>query len=146
MLIHRVNCRSLAFPNSSTMLTSIFRSFAFPNRFLSLSNSLFNMTNTLCFNECCCLRVLRFIFMVPNYYFDVNDCYCDCDRQIYVWISYNSAKLGHMYAAASTRPVSFYIPRKLVIIVLLYELKIEYLDCSLTKKRWRPIQSLKYEK
>uniref|UniRef100_I1MHP8 Proteasome assembly chaperone 4 n=1 Tax=Glycine max TaxID=3847 RepID=I1MHP8_SOYBN len=25
-------------------------------------------------------------------------------KQIYVWIGYNSAKLGHMYAAASTRP------------------------------------------
>ncbi|CAJ1975681.1 unnamed protein product [Sphenostylis stenocarpa] len=25
-------------------------------------------------------------------------------KQIYVWIGYNSAKLGHMYAAAPTRP------------------------------------------
>ncbi|RDX94107.1 Proteasome assembly chaperone 4, partial [Mucuna pruriens] len=25
-------------------------------------------------------------------------------KQIYVWIGYNTAKLGHMYAAASTRP------------------------------------------
>ncbi|XP_027339132.1 proteasome assembly chaperone 4 [Abrus precatorius] len=25
-------------------------------------------------------------------------------KQIYVWVGYNSAKLGHMYAAATTRP------------------------------------------
>lgn len=25
-------------------------------------------------------------------------------KQIYVWIGYNTAKLGHMYAAAATRP------------------------------------------
>lgn len=32
-----------------------------------------------------------------------------CFEQVYAWIGCNSAKLGHMYAAATTRPVCMVI-------------------------------------